>query len=65
MYSHIIYCIHFSSTPPRPIWVSEYLCFSNESTLDSCSKENPIGYAPSCTHANDAGLTCGMLYKTL
>ena len=46
----------------RPIWVSGYNCVSNEKTLESCSKENPIGYAPSCTHDSDAGLTCS---KTL
>ena len=51
----------FSSTPSRPIWISQYNCASDETTLESCPKENPIGYAPSCTHGNNAGLMCGML----
>ena len=55
----------FSSTSSRPIWVSGYNCVGDETTLESCSKENPVGYAPFCTHNTDAGLMCGMLYIAL
>ena len=46
------------SSSEKPIWVSGYTCSGSESRLSTCTNAYPIGYAPSCSHSQDAGLVC-------
>ena len=51
-------------TSDKPIWVSGYTCSGSESRLSTCTNTYPIGYAPSCTHTQDAGLSCSKYFYT-
>ena len=58
----MLYCVLFllnsSLSYVRPIWISGLECLGEEVNITQCNKALPLGYAPSCTHAQDAGLRC-------
>ncbi len=57
-----VFYIFYSSLSSRPLYVLSYNCLGSELNLASCiSPMYPVGFVGGdCSHANDAGLSCGM-----